>query len=315
MNAEDAMLTFKPKKILVPTDFSELATWALRYGAELADHFSATLSVIYVDRFGPAEYLEISPDYYDDLPAMKRKAEEALSNYLTTQLPVMLKRESGVVIDFPVPGILKTVEGSGVDLVVMGTHGRSGWRRALLGSITEGVLRGMDRPVLTVRHSEGDETPAEFKFHRVLCPVNFTDVAHAALDHAASIACAFDAQLVVAHVVESPDQVVQKGDLLDHLREWIPSEIRDRCDYKELVLKGNAAEQVIEFGRTMNVDLIAIGAQHQRFSDTTVIGTTTERITRHAYCPVLTVSRRVAEEKSVGKSREGKFMEPVGLII
>jgi len=306
------MLTFQPKKILVPTDFSDLATWALQYAKEMASRFSSTLTVVYADRFGPAEYLEISPDYYDDLPSLKRKAEETLTNYTTEQLPLMMKRESEVVIDFPVPAILHAAEARDVDLIVMGTHGRTGWRRALLGSITEGVLRGSDRPVLTARYTEAEES-SEFSFHRVLCPVNFTEIAHSALDHAASVACAFDAELIVAHVVESPDQVIQKDELLSNLRDWIPAEVRDRCDYKELVLRGNAAEQIIEFARTMDIDLITIGAQHQRFSDTTIIGTTTERITRHADCPVLTISRRVATESEA--ERKGRFMEPVGLMI
>lgn len=289
MNASLTMLTFHPKKILVPTDLSELSTYGLKYAIEIADRFSATLSVVH--RFGNDEYLEISPD--EDLPVMKQHAASALANYLKTNLPTKIKSESEVIHDFPVPGILHATETHGADLIVMGTHGRSGLQRALLGSVAEGVLRESSHPVLTVRQAKSSE-PHDFSFHRILCPVNFTEVAYTALDHAASLACAFDAQLIIVHVVEADDPYMLRDDLLAQLRYWIPDEVRDRCDYKKLVLKGRAADQIIEFSHTMGIDLIVIGAQHQRFSDRTAIGSTTEQITRHTGCPVLTITRRMA---------------------
>ena len=303
-------MTFTPRNILVPTDFSELSTVALHYANEIATRFAGSLTVIYADRFGPAEYLEVSPEYFEDLPALKERAAATLNQYLTAQLPSGTKREEEIVIDFPVPGILKSARSHEAELIVMGTHGRTGLKRALLGSIAEGVLHGSNLPVMTIRHKEGDPVPESYAFRRILCPVNFTEVAHDALGHAASFARAFGCELIVLHVVESLDQVVQHDQLLEKLREWIPDEIRGKCDYKELVIRGRAAEQIIEFAKKMNIDLIVIGAQHQTFSDATVIGTTTERITRYAFCPVLTVTREVGAENTAESRR---FMEPIGL--
>ena len=153
------MLTFKPGKILHPTDFSETSTVALRWAESLASHFLAELTVVYADRFGPAEYLEVSPEYLEDLPHEKEKALSSLHEYLGETLAEASKWREAVAIDFPVPGILKTARGEDSDLIVMGTHGRTGIRRALMGSIAEGVLHGSDRPVMTVRHRDGEPIP------------------------------------------------------------------------------------------------------------------------------------------------------------
>ncbi len=306
------MEPFQPKKILVPTDFSDLSTRALEYAKRIAERFESHLKIIYADRFGPPDYLEIPPEYMEGLPALKEEVEKRLQEWVREHLPHGLTVDASVVADFPVPAILSVSRSEDVDLIVMGTHGRSGWRRALLGSVTEPVLRASERPVLTVLAPE-DDSSQDVSISRVLCPVNFSEVAHLALDHASALACAFDAELVILHVLESPEQVEQ-ADVLEQLQGWIAPEIRDRCDYHELVLSGHPAEQTLEFAKQTGVDLITIGAQHRKFFDTTVIGTTTEKITRHAYCPVLTVSRRLVTKKSEEKVRE-HTMQPVSLLI
>ena len=73
------------------------------------------------------------------------------------------------------------------------------------------------------------------------------------------------------------------------LRAWLPEAVRAEYALEPLVRHGNAAEEVILLARETGADLIVVGAQHQRFVDTTVLGVTTERVTRHALCPVLVV--------------------------
>ena len=76
---------------------------------------------------------------------------------------------------------------------------------------------------------------------------------------------------------------------MDRLCQWVSSKLMAGCVIKELVRQGHAAEQILDLARSMHSDLIVLGAQHKRFFDTTVLGTTTVRVTRHASCPVLTV--------------------------
>jgi nucleotide-binding universal stress UspA family protein len=125
-----------------------------------------------------------------------------------------------------------------------------------------------------------------------LCPVNLTSVSHDALLEAAQVALAFRAELVVMHVVEENPPVYSEIEI----GKWVPPSIREHTHYRELYVRGNAAERILETANQTDIDLIVLGAQHKRFSDSTVVGETTERITRFARQPVLTVVR---QEESV----------------
>ena len=172
----------------------------------------------------------------------------------------------------------------------MGTHGRTGWRRAVLGSVAERVLRETDLPVLTVNAAAA--ASHRVAIESILCPVNFTTVAHDALRYASLIANRLDARLVVLNVEEEEAPAI---DLERDFGGWVDAAVRHHCDYQQLVVKGNAADAVLEAANQFQTDLIVIGAQHRRHTDTTVIGSTTERITRFAWQPVLTIVREPVE--------------------
>lgn len=287
------METFQPKLILCPTDFSELATAALGYGRDVAACFGARLLVIYADPFLPPPYFTV--EQLDDVTrALERSRDAArahLTRYVQDHVGETVRWEARVVEDHAVPAIVTTAEREPVDLIVMGTHGRSGIGRFMLGSVTERVLRETNRPVLTVRWRPGTEQRAILPPRRVLCPVNFTEVARAALHHAAAVAQCFGAELFVLHILESSGPGDAEEEVHRTLCQWIPPEVRARCQLQELVRRGDAAEQIIAAAESLGSDLIVLGAQHRRFFDTTVIGTTTVRVTRHAPIPVLTVIR------------------------
>jgi len=204
------------------------------------------------------------------------------------------------VVGQPVPMIVREEHERAADLVIMATHGLSGWRRLIVGSVTEGVLRGGDCPVLSVSRNEGRaDTPG--KIGKILCPINFTDVARSSLEYASGLAVAFDCELVVVHVVEEEDRMHAQAAELD-IRGWIDPAVQDRCIYREIVLRGGAAERVLDCAEDIGADLIVIGAQHKRFHDETGIGTTTERLVRSARVPVLSVPRRVETKTEVARA-------------
>lgn len=293
------MPPIRPTRILVPTDFSPLATRALQHAVELARRFHAELALLYADTFlPPIDYIEIpSAAYVDGVPQLKEATEKKLGSYLAEHVPGDVIAVASVEVDSPIHAIVHAAASRECELIVMGTHGRTGWRRALLGSVTENVLREVESAILTVREGEGD-VPT---YRKILCPVNYTDIALRSLEHAAAFAEAFGAELVVVNVIEQGAQE-QHSAAVEQLRAWVPKDISDRCEYKELVLHGHPAEETIEFARRIQADLIVVGAQHRRFSDTTVIGTTTERITRHAFCPVLTVPGKVTSSTADRRS-------------
>ncbi len=285
------MKEFEPRIILCPTDFSETASFTLRYARVMAEGYQARLVVLYAEAFEPPPYFtaDQEKDLLKSLARSRKAAESHLSRYVSDVLREVFGVESIVVEGSPASAILKTAQDRQVDWIVMGTHGHSGWHRFLLGSVTERVLQESDRPVVAVRYKkELAEPPA---IRQVLCPVNYTEIALQALQQALSIAERFSAQLLVVHVLESPGGGPEQKEM-DRLCTWIPEDIRARCQIKEIVRKGNAAEQILEVAESVNCDMLVLGAQHKRFRETTVIGSTTMNVTRYAPCPVLTVIRR-----------------------
>jgi len=279
------------KRILVPTDLSEKGIVSLQYARFFAERFASALTLLYVDPivFPVSEvgtemplYIASSPGHIGDL----EKEVRSYANGALSGLPF----DVTAIVGQPVPMIVHEEQERVADLVIMATHGLRGWRRLVLGSVTEGVLRGGDCPVLSVNRNERINTSDPIR--KVLCPINFTDVARRSLEYASQLAAAVEAELVVVHVVEEEDRMHALAAGMD-VRSWIDPAVQNRCAYRELVLRGGAAERVLDCAEDFGADLIVIGAQHKRFRDETVIGTTTERLVRFARMPVLSVPQRL----------------------
>ena len=189
----------------------------------------------------------------------------------------------------------------------MGTHLRRGWRRVLLGSVSDGVLHGSECPVLTVAARDGIPGEAPSAITNIICAVNFTDVARESLHVAARVAEAFGARLTILHVLE-PDEVTNIGAGEERIRRWVAPELQDACTYRELVVRGGAAERLLDCADDAGADLLVIGAQHKLFRTATVIGTTTERVIRFASCPVLVVPRQAVPHESAAGAEEERLV-------
>ena len=278
------------QRILVPTDLSDFAGQALRWAAMFQRRLGARLTLVYANEpwvpfdivEGPAAYL------LQNEPQFRARLEKELRDHVERYLSDADGTSDTQIIDeAPAQAILKAATSIDADLIVMATHGRTGWRRALLGSVTEKVVHHADRSVLCIPSTDGEVvTPS---LGKVLCPVNFTPIARAALEQAAALAEAFDAALLVVHVLDTTDRA---PDVEGEFASWIEPHVRDRCRYSHVIAAGNAAEETIRMAQDARADLIVLGAQHKRFADATVIGTTTERVIRFAKRPVLSVAAR-----------------------
>jgi len=135
-------------RILVPTDFSAPSEAALAYGREIADRFDATLHLIHI-----AENPFLRAAVVD-----RRSLEEAPTRWLEDRLTDADRRHGAVAIveqgDEPASEILQYATSANIDLIVMGTHGRTGLARVVLGSVAEAVVRAAPCPVLTVHSGE-----------------------------------------------------------------------------------------------------------------------------------------------------------------
>jgi len=287
------MDNFGFERILVPTDLSDFGNIAIPYAAMFQERFASRITLLYADdTYFPVDAMEMPIGYYlENAPETKLKLQEKLRDYANTNFPGAVI-ESTVVDDAPVRAIVKTAKQMRADLIVMGTHGRRGWRRALLGSVTEAVLHETDVPVLTV--TPGAVTRNTIR--TIVCPVNFTYIARESLHHASVLAEAFDAELVVVYVAEAIE-TPKLPEVEAAFTLWVGPAVRERARYRLTVVgDGEPAESVLVTAADVDADLIVLGAQHKFFSDATVIGATTQRVTRFARCPVLTVVRKAQAE-------------------
>lgn len=291
-----------PKHVIVATDFTDVSEAAARQAARIAEASEAELIVLYADRFiPPIDFVEMPASYFlDQSEQLRELVEQRMSEYAASHF-ADVRYQTKVVVDAPEIAIVDQARALESPLIVMGTHGRGGLRRVLLGSVSDAVIHHSECPVLTVRCSDEEGKCADFEgYRRIVCPVNGSTVAATALERAADLANRFDSELTVLHVVEDESRL-DENDTLERLRSWVPAPLRDRCRYRELVLGGNAAERILDFAAETSADLLVIGAQHRRFRDATVIGTTTERVTRHSEIAVLTV---------IGPQTDGDSVHP-----
>lgn len=270
------MSTSDPQRILVTTDLSDFAGTALRWAGMFQRRVGAKLTLVYANEpYVPFDAIEGPAAYVmQHDPKFRERLVNELRDHVERFLPdVGDAAERRIVDKAPAEAILETAEAIDADLIVMGTHGRTGWRRVFLGSVAEKIVRHTERPVLCI---PADTPPT---IGKILCPVNFTATARIALDEAATLAETFDAELLLVHVTSPADQT---SDIEREFSAWIPPHIRTRCRYSHILSTGNPAEETIRLAHDAHADLIVLGSQHKRFADATIIGTTTERVVRFA---------------------------------
>lgn len=273
-----------PQQILCPIDFSETSARALRHAGRLARLSGGRITVAHAHSWEAPVYFTASrmADLERQFEEAKHEAEQALKEFVARESPG-LPAAVAVVDAAPTEGILHLAKETSTDLLVMGTHGRSGWNRFLLGSVTERVIHETAIPVLTMPPVAGGNVDLP-PVHRILCPVNDSAAARTALRHAARLASLFQAELIALHVVEPGPRTPQPD-----LCNWLATEERARCEMREMVVTGNAAERILGLAEEARADLVVIGARRTALRDATVIGTTSIRVVRHSPVPVLTV--------------------------
>jgi len=304
------------RSILCPVDFSEYSRRALDHAIAIARRYESTITALHVFPTGlAAVYAPGAPGFEpmtltradrDQLLAeMKRFVESESAPGIPVHATI---REGDVAKE-----ILALATDMKSDLLIMGTHGRSGFERLLLGSVTEKVLRKTGCPVLTVPRRHPDAVPASpVLFRRILCPVDFSDCSMQALNYAMSLAQEADAQLTVLHVAAdeletTPDMygaiiLNDRESLADvrrrrhdearqRLKEAIPQAVEAYCRVETMVSHGKPSREIVRIAGEQEAELIVIGVQGRGAVDLLFFGSTTNHVVREATCPVLTVRR------------------------
>jgi universal stress protein A len=148
------------KKILCPTDFSEPSYEALKAADELALHFGAALHIVNVVPVVPIVEAPIGVEsasfnvasYQQELEA---QAERAIKNLVDQKVSKGINAVADILIGNEAGEIVRYAQENSIDMIVIATHGRSGWRRFIAGSVTDQVVRQATCPVLTIRKPGG----------------------------------------------------------------------------------------------------------------------------------------------------------------
>jgi len=143
-------------KVLCPVDFSEPSEHALRYAVDLARTFDADLMILHVVEvpFLPAYSMAGVPDLSMPIEQIEKAARNRLDELVETWRPKYDRINGDMVIGTPFVEIITCARDMRADLIVMGTHGKSGLRHLLIGSVAEKVVRKAPCPVLTVKHPD-----------------------------------------------------------------------------------------------------------------------------------------------------------------
>ena len=294
---------FRVTNIIAPTDLSAASAPALRYARLFAERFDAKLTVLYcdpivypIDVVGPSAFFTPAPEH----EARLRSEVVQYASAIMGKQPYEIRITTGQ----PVPAILESAKEHDADLIVVGTHLHHGLRRVFLGSTSDGVLYGSECPVLAVAADGHPIAGRVDSIKTIVCPVNFTEVARDSLRAAARLAQAFNAQLLIVHVVEAGEVTDTAADER-RVRHWVSPILDGSCTYRELIVRGSAAERVLDCAEDAGASILVVGAQHKYFRNTTVIGTTADRLLRFAPCPVFVVPRQ-----PVAAGKEHRELEP-----
>jgi nucleotide-binding universal stress UspA family protein/enoyl-CoA hydratase/carnithine racemase len=298
------------------TDFSDFSNLSLTYGMALAGEFEAKLFVCHiVDISSAAMYGEAMVDITQQQQRMEQYAREQLEQ-LAEGYPI--EWEPLVVTGHPAEEICRMAKQNAVDLVVCATHGRSGLKRLILGSVAERLMRILPCPILIIRELKPDlDLKKGLSIKRILVGCDFSPDSNLALMHGLSLAQEFQSELHLAHVAELPvnrTTVKNSGgtgdsndqDLRYQLNQKLENMVSDEscnwCTLKTTILTGQPHEALTAYSEKQDMDIIVLGVRGHGLVEKLFVGSTTDQVVRRASCPVLAV--RPLDQENLTRSKK-----------
>ncbi len=294
------------RRILCPIDFSDFSRRAVNHAVAIATWYESTVTLFHIVPVDPVvtdmpdgALLRSGADRHIDVAALQAAMQQFSESAVAGRVPVECELAHGSTAT----EILAKAEALPADLVIVGTHGRSGFERLMLGSVTEKVLRKAACPVMTVPRDSADaDTDPSFLFKRIVCAVDFTDSSMRALRHAISMAQEADAALTVVHVIEIPadghempalDGYVAEAQTTARARlsSAIPEEVRAYCTIDTVMPLGKPYREILRVANERKANLLVIGVHGRGAIDRMLFGSTAQQLVRMASCPVLTLRK------------------------
>jgi nucleotide-binding universal stress UspA family protein len=292
--------------ILIPTDGSQATATAIEHGLGLARAYDATahaISIIDSRTF----HLDSFATSFEE--AVKKEAEEAVESVIERATAYGVEVVSDVRRGYPSEAILEYADQHDIDLITMGTHGRTGLERALLGSVAHRVVRRARRPVLTARlptndAEEAPTSPAEPTYKNILLPTDGSKGERRAVEQGLDIAQTFGATVHVLYVVDSrtytpyptgrwqgiESKLQTQG---ERATKRITTQARDaELDVVTSIEEGVPSRTIVDYASDHDIDLIAMGTRGRSGLDKMLLGSVAEKVVTTAPMPVLTARTR-----------------------
>jgi nucleotide-binding universal stress UspA family protein len=313
------------KNVLFATDFSEVSEAALPYAAAICRRYNCQLHAVHV--ISPASYIVPSEpvgsitieSMHEAARADAQERMQALASHLKAVPHYSYIREGDVW-----EVLCDMVQTREIDLLVLGTHGRTGLEKLVLGSKAEEILRQAPCPVLTVGSKvsgraqlptlageDKDLTPLEISLRHIVYATDFTPESLAAAPFAASLAQEFQARLSLLHVIEGYASVHRPPGPIEfalrRLAKLVPEEASLWCSPEPVVQFGSPAECILQRAFESEADLIVLGVRPARHlaAATHLPWATAHKVIAHAQCPVLTIPFTTVLQRE--KEQEGFF--------
>ena len=296
------------KNVLLATDFSATSEAAYPYATAICRRFRGTLHMVHVlseasllMMTGGVDYVSMGTIYEDAHNEAKEKLDEISAHF--ESIPHRNYVRYGVVWK----NLAAIMEENQINLIVVGTHGRTGLGKLLLGSVAEDILRHASCPVLTVgpkvsgraklpafRNHGSDLAPVELDIRQILFATNFATTAQRLSQEAAWVADEFHARLTLMHVMEDYSRLGSKPEPIEEnlqkLRELIPDHADLQYIPETLLEFGNAPERILKAAEERDADLIVLGARsYTDISSTHLPWSAAHHMISKAHCPVLTI--------------------------
>jgi nucleotide-binding universal stress UspA family protein len=297
MNTIGAGARLALKNILYLTDFSEPSEDAIPFSIAIAREYGAKLYALHVLTPVPLAY--VTPEYAAVAIEGIEEGAQAGMQRLDSQLAGVTHETILVRGDSVWSSVQRMLADREIDLMILGTHGRTGAMKLLLGSVAEEIFRRASIPVLTIGPSVRTGTHNGGRFHRVLYPTDFTPEAQAAAPYAISMAEENQARLLLLHVMQDPEKKTANqseqdsvANVMHQLYEIVPQSAESWCRPEATLRFGPPADRILEAATELDADLIVLGVRDpgKRMGAATHLErTTAHKVVAHAGCPVLTI--------------------------
>jgi nucleotide-binding universal stress UspA family protein len=290
MKLMDARTRVAVRNILMAVDFSPSSSGALGYATALAHRYGSRIYLAHVIR--PDVYQLVSPEAMETvLEQTRHYAEQQMAKILVSGrlrgIPHQVLLGQGELWTI----FSKLIDEHEIDLVVVGTQGRTGLEKMLIGSVAERVFRLAPCPVLTVGPRAPGEAPADAELQRVLYATDFSPEAGRAAAYALSLAQEQQATLMLVHVMDRAHEAAsaEKPATLERLKALVPPEADLWCTPRYEIEFGSATDGILKAAGEYKADLIVMGVRHPDFSFSHLPPATAYKVVCRAPCPVLTV--------------------------